>query len=449
MRTRPVSFSSVPAVVSACSAFSVSAVLFLAGCPSEKAANAPEPATQASTKPAPNETSSLTSQAPQPEPGDLPAPADVAAPPADAEKTSSGLASKVIQKGTATVHPEKQDTVKVHYTGWMTNGKMFDSSVKRGQPTEFPLKGVIPGWTEGVQLMVVGEKRRFWIPGKLAYGDTPSGNRPFGMLVFDVELLDIKPGPKPIPAPSDVKEPPADAQKTPSGLASKVLTKGKGAVHPTASDTVEVHYTGWMTNGEMFDSSVMRGQTSKFPLSGVIRGWTEGMQLMVVGEKRRFWIPAALAYGDTPRRPGGPHGMLVFDVELVGLTQAPKVPPDVKEPPKEARKLPSGLAYKVLAKGTGTKHPTADDSVEVHYSGWTTTGEMFDSSVARGEPTSFPLRGVIAGWTEGVQLMVEGEKARFWIPGKLAYGDTPTPGRPHGMLVFDIELRKILSPSAQ
>ena len=384
-----------------------------------------------------------------PEPGDLPAPADVAAAPADAEKTASGLASKVVKKGTGTELPEAQDTVKVHYTGWMTNGKMFDSSVKRGQPTEFPLKGVIPGWTEGVQLMVIGETRRFWIPGALAYGDSPTPGRPYGTLVFDVELLEVKKGPKPIPAPADVKAAPADALKTASGLASKVLQKGKGTEKPTADDTVEVHYTGWMTTGEMFDSSVMRGQTATFPLGKVIKGWTEGVQLMTVGEKRRFWIPANLAYGDTPRRPGGPHGMLVFDVELIKINQAPKAPADVAAAPKDAKKTASGLAYKVITKGTGTKHPAASSTVEVHYSGWTTDGKMFDSSVARGEPTTFPLNGVIPGWTEGVRLMVEGEKARFWIPGKLAYGDTPTrPGAPAGTLVFDIELRKILDAPA-
>ena len=79
----------------------------------------------------------------------------------------------------------------MHYTGWTTDGKMFDSSVKRGQPARFPLDGVIKGWTEGLQLMVVGEKRRFWIPGNLAYGENTGGGRPSGMLVFDVELLGI------------------------------------------------------------------------------------------------------------------------------------------------------------------------------------------------------------------------------------------------------------------
>ena len=122
----------------------------------------------------------------------IPAPEDVKAPPADAKKTASGLASKVLKKGTGKKHPTATSKVKVHYTGWMTNGKMFDSSVVRGKPLTFGLNQVIKGWTEGVQLMVVGEKRRFWIPGKLAYGDTPNGRRPYGTLVFDVELLGIE-----------------------------------------------------------------------------------------------------------------------------------------------------------------------------------------------------------------------------------------------------------------
>jgi FKBP-type peptidyl-prolyl cis-trans isomerase len=121
--------------------------------------------------------------------GDIPAPSDVAAPPKDAERSESGLASRVLEKGTGTQHPNADSTVTVHYTGWTTDGKMFDSSVKRGQKASFPLNRVIKGWTEGLQLMVVGEKRRFWIPADLAYGE--NGRVP-GMLVFDVELFEIK-----------------------------------------------------------------------------------------------------------------------------------------------------------------------------------------------------------------------------------------------------------------
>lgn len=119
-------------------------------------------------------------------------PADVAAPPADAEKTASGLASKVLSPGTGTTHPEPTDKVEVHYTGWTKDGKMFDSSVTRGEPISFPLDGVIKGWTEGVQLMVQGEKTRFWIPADLAYGENPGGGKPGGQLTFDIELLGIQ-----------------------------------------------------------------------------------------------------------------------------------------------------------------------------------------------------------------------------------------------------------------
>ena len=245
--------------------------------------------------------------------GEIPAPADVAAPPADAEKTASGLASKVLTAGKGGDKPSAADTVEVHYSGWTTDGKMFDSSVKRGRPASFPLNAVIAGWTEGLQLMTTGEKRRFWIPEALAYQGRPG--KPAGMLVFDVELLEIKAAPK---TPEDVKAAPANATKTASGLAYRSLKPGNGK-KPTADDTVEVHYSGWTTDGKMFDSSVTRGRTATFPLRGVIAGWTEGVQLMQVGETTRFWIPGNLAYGDTPTRPGAPAGMLVFDIELVAI----------------------------------------------------------------------------------------------------------------------------------
>ena len=115
-------------------------------------------------------------------------------------------------------------------------------------------------------------------------------------------------------------------------------------------------------------------------------------------------------------------------------------PADVKAPPADAKTTKSGLAYKVITPGKGKRHPTAQNQVTVHYSGWTTDGKMFDSSVSRGEPATFPLDQVIAGWTEGVQLMVEGEKMRFWIPEPLAYRGRRAP---YGLLVFDVELIRI------
>jgi peptidylprolyl isomerase len=122
-----------------------------------------------------------------------------------------------------------------------------------------------------------------------------------------------------IPPPADVAAPPADAVKTASGLASKVITPGTGRDRPSPVDVVSVQYTGWTTDGKMFDSSVTRGEPATFALNGVIKGWTEGLQLMKVGDTMRFWIPGSLAYGDKPTRPGAPAGMLVFDVELIAI----------------------------------------------------------------------------------------------------------------------------------
>ena len=122
----------------------------------------------------------------------LPAPKDVAAPPADALKTSSGLASKVLIVGLGSIHPTPKQMVTVHYTGWTADGRMFDSSYKNGAPVTFSVGQVIPGWIEALQLMVVGEKRRFWIPGNLAYDSSQDPSDPKGQLCFEIELLDIR-----------------------------------------------------------------------------------------------------------------------------------------------------------------------------------------------------------------------------------------------------------------
>jgi FKBP-type peptidyl-prolyl cis-trans isomerase len=368
---------------------------------------------------------------------ELPPPADVAAPPADAQKTARGVSYKVLQPGKPDgKKPGPNDTVEVHYTGWTTDGKMFDSSVTRKRPSKFALNAVIPGWTDGMQMMSEGEKTRFWIPQELAYEGKP--NAPQGMLVFDVELLEVLAAPE---VPADVAAPPADAKKTAKGVSYKVLQPGSGAKKPKEHDRVKVNYSGWTTDGKMFDSSVTRGRPAEFALNGVIAGWTDGMQTMVVGQKNRFWIPEELAYQG---KPGRPQGMLVFDVELIEIVEMPEPPPvpkDVAAPPKDARKTDKGVSYKVLKKGSGKEKPTADSKVKVHYSGWTTDGKMFDSSVSRGQPVTFPLTNVIPGWTDGLQVMVVGDKTRFWIPEELAYAGKP--GRPQGMLVFDVELLEI------
>jgi peptidylprolyl isomerase len=369
-------------------------------------------------------------------PAGLPAPADVAAPPADAVKTASGLASKVLTPGTGTEHPGQNDAVKVNYSGWTADGKMFDSTVAPLQPTRKPdpitmtLSRVIPGWSEGVQLMVVGEKRRFWIPEELAYKGRPG---PQGTLCFDIELLDITPGPKP---PADVAAPPADATTASDGVASKVEQKGTGTAHPQPNDGVRVNYSIWQRDGKYLDGS--KDKPALRPVTGFSEGWAEGVKQMVVGEKRTLWVPAALGL---KARPGVTPQDVTMVIELLEILAGPKTPADVKAPPKDAVVEKDGLATKILTKGTGKVHPTRFNSVTVNYAGWTTDGKMFDSSYSRGEPATFNVSAVIPGWTEALQLMVEGEKRRIWIPENLAYAGKP--GAPAGMLVFEVELVKI------
>ncbi len=299
------------------------AAVFLAACGGgdEPPAPAPSPeATPAAVTPAPDASAT-------PAPQSYEAPADVAAVPADAQKSESGLAWRVLTPPTGDATPTPEAKVTVHYKGWQTDGTNFDSSYKRSKPAVFPLNRVIAGWTEGVGLMKVGESRRFWIPEELAYKGRPGA--PSGMLVFDIELISFEEPPPPLPAPADVAAAPSDAKSTESGLKWKTLEAGDG-VHPAATDRVRVHYTGWTTDGKQFDSSVQRGKPAVFPLNKVIAGWTEGLQLMKIGEKARFWIPEDLAYKG---RPGAPAGMLVFDVELLEIVAAPTRPvaPSVKK----------------------------------------------------------------------------------------------------------------------
>lgn len=248
------------------------------------------------------------------------APKDVAEPPADAERLETGLATKVLRKGAGGPRPGPYDRVTVHYTGWTSGGRTFDSSIPNDEPATLSLNDVTAGLRQGLQLMGKGEKRRLWIPSDLGYGDRSTApDKPAGALTLDVELLDFVSMPEPPQVPSDVAGPPADARRTASGLAYKFIKRGKGKQRPAASNTVEVHYSGWTPDGKMFDSSVARGKTTSFPLDAVIKGWTEGVQLMVVGDKARFWIPAALAYGDKPTREGAPAGPLVFEIELLTI----------------------------------------------------------------------------------------------------------------------------------
>jgi len=236
----------------------------------------------------------------------------------DTITTSTGLKYIITHKGTGK-KANTGDKVVAHYTGKLTDGTKFDSSVDRGTPFEFPLgKGrVIKGWDEGFALLQVGDRATFIIPPELGYGQRGSGAAipPNSILIFDVEMLDVKE--KVVPKLFDIEG--KEVKTTKSGLKYIVVKEGAG-VQPQNGQQVFVHYTGYLADGTMFDSSVERGQPLPFPLGQgrVIKGWDEGVAMMKVGGKRRLIIPPDLAYGERGFQGSiPPSATLTFDVELM------------------------------------------------------------------------------------------------------------------------------------
>jgi FKBP-type peptidyl-prolyl cis-trans isomerase len=217
------------------------------------------------------------------------------------------------------VAPGPEDTVVMHYRGWDSRGQRFDDTHDRGKSERANVATLAPGWAEALSTMVAGEKRRLWIPARIAFGPAPTPERPVGDVVMEVELLDVIAALPPPEVPADLTSPPADAKTTSTGLVYKVLEAGQGPRSPTRMDRVLVHYSGWDMSGRLFDSSVMRGEPITFGVEEVIPGWTEALLLMHEGEKIRVWIPGNLAYGDTPKAPGVPAGRLCFDVHLIQI----------------------------------------------------------------------------------------------------------------------------------
>ena len=121
-------------------------------------------------------------------------PDNIRLPPSNALRTASGLRYVVLKRGTGKTHPVENSVIEIDYTGWNFQGQMFDSSLPRGKPSQFPLTGLIKGWQEGVLLMSPGDTFRFWIPGNLAYDGSTGGDSPKGKLVFDITLYSFKNG---------------------------------------------------------------------------------------------------------------------------------------------------------------------------------------------------------------------------------------------------------------
>lgn len=229
---------------------------------------------------------------------------------------------------------------------------------------------------------------------------------------------------------------------TESGLKYVVHKAGNGK-RAKAGDIVKVHYTGKLTDSSVFDSSIPRNKPFQFKLGEgqVIAGWDEGIELLHEGDSATLTIPSSLGYGDRDMGKIPPNSTLIFDVELISVTE-PVKPFEVNG--LDTLTTESGLKYIRLNENDSGQKASPGDMVYVHYSGFLEDGKLFDSSVERGEPFVFPLgQGkVIRGWDEGLALLKEGEKAKFIIPPDLAYGDRGYPPviPEKATLIFDVEL---------
>ncbi|MFP4289887.1 MAG: FKBP-type peptidyl-prolyl cis-trans isomerase [Bacteroidales bacterium] len=230
----------------------------------------------------------------------------------------NGLKYSIIEEGSGK-QLQYGMKVRIHYMGFLEDLTLFDSSYQREEPIEFVLgEGiVIKGWDMGIEKLKVGDKARFWIPHTYAYGIKGRGPIPPSTdLIFDVEVLDAleKPEAKPFNVSS------ADTIATPSGLKYLVVEEGKGP-KPKEGQIAELHYSGYLDDGTLFDSSVERGQTLKFVMGAgqVIEGWEQGVALMSEGARYRLIVPADLAYGSQGIGPIPPDATLIFDVEIIDI----------------------------------------------------------------------------------------------------------------------------------
>ena len=240
------------------------------------------------------------------------APSPLDAPPANAIETAGGMAYIVLKPAPAPERTVGPAFVQYLADVWSADGVTRANSRQDGPQVASIRRLAVeqPGLARALMSTPVGETRRWWIqadrlkPGYLGMPDL--------LHVIDLTVLGEV---DPVAAPADVAAPPADAIRTGSGLAYRILKAGEGGDKPGASSTIVIHYTGWTGDGRVFDSSVLRDQQAVFPLAQLIPGWQEGVRLMSRGDTYRFWIPGHLAYDGDPN-PQSPKGMLVFDVTL-------------------------------------------------------------------------------------------------------------------------------------
>lgn len=368
--------------------------------------------------------------------------------------TESGLQYIVVQAGDpAGAKPGLNDSVEVHYDGRLAaDGTKFDASYDRGETISFGVGGVIPGWTEVLQLMVPGDDWMVYLPSDIGYGERGTPGGPIGPnadLIFRVNLIntipDETPGAEHFAAnlPWDGTGP--NVITTESGLQYKVLASGDVAGPQPGPDArvemgIEVRHA---SDGRRLQSTWIEGRTQVGSVERLFPGGSEALQLMRPGDDWMIFIPA------------GPLGIeedLLMRVNLIGV-KVPQVSDSAawerhtpwNSDAEGVQKTDFDVEYVVLEAGDEAgASPTLSDTVEVYYEGrLASDGATFDSAYARGESIEFGVTQVIEGWTKTLQLMRPGDRWLVYIPSEKGYGETPRPGgiiKPGDDLIFEMQL---------
>lgn len=363
----------------------------------------------------------------------------------DYKTTKSGLKYFITKTGEGDF-AKPGDRVWVHYYGKLLNDSVFENTLESGMKDFYLGQGqLIKAWEEGLQMLQAGGSMIMEVKPELGYGNTEyKGVKPNTTMVFEITLVQIDKGDKITPFSIDN----ISKNETKDGLVYYEVKAGDGK-KAEKGDNAYVHYTAYLSNGAIFASSLKKGKTTRITVGTghVFAGWDLGLQFMQQGSKHRFIIPPELAYGkDGFKNIVPPNETITLDVEMVKLT------PEVIVSNWDGSGLDtietnSGLRYIIFEPGNGEEIKN-ENIVEVHYSGYFSNKELFDSSVKREEPIKFPVgvEVVIDGWDEGLLLMKKGAKFQFLVPSKLAYGEVGAPPQipPNADLIFDIEVLDVI-----
>ena len=363
----------------------------------------------------------------------------------DLTQTESGLRYKISEQGSGDF-PKSGDKVWVHYYAKFENDSIYASSAEKG-PIDVRLGygQLIKGWEEGIRLVKPGGSILLVVPPELGYGSKAHNNIPANStLIFEIALLQVDVGNAIEPFSISGKK----RQKGKKGLRYYIVSEGEGA-KAKYGDNAYIHFTGYLPDGSIFDSSYKNGNPVRVTVGGdeFVKGLDMGLLFMNKGSKIKLVVPAKLAYGkDGLNNIVPPNTKITLDIEMIDLvTPEPIKMWSISD--KQIVETASGLKYVIIESGDGNKIED-NDVVEVHYSGYFTDGEMFDSSVKIFEPLKFPVgaNAVIDGWDEGIKLMSKGAKFQFIVPSNLGYGEEGAPPTipANTNLIFDIEVIDVI-----